>query len=211
MAGDKQYFYHANQLMKQMNIKLLFICGNVYEKTDFKSGFCGISPKNDNTMSFYKLKLFDSIKLAWFYLKEYIQNPKYINSSLLDTIGAFFSYYFIPHKYLNLYQYIDWNEDTVNKVLKKYGWEFDKEINSSWRIGDGTAAIYNYIYYTIAGLTEFDTFESNLIRTGKINRNQALSVTIKNNKPRLKSLLWYTNTINTSLKQILSVVHKNAL
>ena len=50
--------------------------------------------------------------------------------------------------------------------------EFAKDSKTSWRIGDGTASFYNYIYYTIAGFTEHDTFRSNQIREGVISRDQ---------------------------------------
>ena len=38
---------------------------------------------------------------------------------------------------------------------------------------DGTAAFYNYIYYTVAGFTENDAFRSNQIRAGVLNRSEA--------------------------------------
>ena len=31
---------------------------------------------------------------------------------------------------------------------------------------DGTAGFYNYVYHTVAGFTEHDTFRSNQIREG---------------------------------------------
>ena len=34
----------------------------------------------------------------------------------------------------------------------------------------GTAAFYNYIYYTLAGVSEHDTFRSNQIKEGQITR-----------------------------------------
>jgi hypothetical protein len=53
--------------------------------------------------------------------------------------------------------------------LKLYDWKKDVDSKSKWSIGDGAATFYNYIYYTMAGFLEHDTFRSNLIREGDIN------------------------------------------
>lgn len=49
-------------------------------------------------------------------------------------------------------------------ILEEYDWERAEGRDETWRIGDGTAPFYNYIYYKLAGFTEFDTFKSNQIR-----------------------------------------------
>lgn len=212
MAGDKQYFYYANQLMKQMNIKLLFLCECPLEKTDFKSGFCNIPPKTINKGKFYSISIKSKIKMILYYLKEYVSNPSYLNKSLFDTIWAFKSYYFIKHDFVSLYDYIKWDEKEINNTLiKQYNWETDPEINSTWRIGDGTAAFYNYIYYTMAGFTENDTFKSNQIREGVIIRNKALKIVNLNNKPRIKSLTWYANTIGVKLSSSIKKINEKPI
>ena len=91
-----------------------------------------------------------------------------------------------------MFDYIDWDEEEINKVLKQnYNWEISNDTTSTWRIGDGTAAFYNYIYYTIAGFTENDTFRSNQIRQGKISRKHAMNLSIDENKPRFESINEY--------------------
>ena len=206
MAGDKQYFYYANKLMKQMNIELMFLCESPLERTDFKSGFCGILPKKDNH-KFYALSIKNKIKMALFYAKEYLINPSYINRSLFDTAWAFGSYYFIPHNYISFYEYIKWNEEKITSTLKRYNWEIDNETSTTWRIGDGTAAFYNYIYYTMAGFTENDTFRSNQIRESEIKRSKGLSIINKDNKPRLGSLIWYANIIQIDLIKTIRAIN----
>ena len=68
-----------------------------------------------------------------------------------------------------------WDEnEIVNTIINEYGWETSPETDTTWRIGDATAAFYNYIYYRIAGFTEHDTFRSNQIREGQITREQAI-------------------------------------
>jgi len=212
MAGDKQYFHYANQLMKQMDIKLLFLGECPLEKTDFKTGFCGIPPKTKIKGKFYSISLKSKIQMIFYYFKEYLLNPSYINKSLWDTLWAFKSYYFIKHDFVSFYDYIKWDEKKIDDTLiKQYNWETDPEIDTTWRIGDGTAAFYNYIYYTMAGFTENDTFRSNQIREGIINRNKALEKITFNNKPRIKSLTWYANTIGIKLSSSLQKINEKSI
>ncbi len=53
-------------------------------------------------------------------------------------------------------------------------------------IGDGTAPFYNYIYLTVGGFSEHDTFRSNQIREGLITRDQAMAaIETENQWPRV--------------------------
>src|SRR5690606_30996958 len=104
--------------------------------------------------------------------------------------------YFTPKEYLYLFRYILWDEQEIEKTLiNEYDWELAPDTKSSWRIGDGTQAFYNYIYYVGSGLTEHDTFRSNQIREGAIDRARALELAHIGNQPRLESLIWYFDTI----------------
>jgi hypothetical protein len=206
MAGDKHYFYYAEKVRRQVGAKLIFLCENMLERTDFKTGFCNVRPKFDQERA-YTLSLIGKIKLAQYYLREYLTNPRYINSSLIDTLGAYFCYYMMPRNYLNLYRYIKWDEKTIISTLtNEYEWECAIDTESTWRIGDGTAAFYNYIYYTIVGFTENDTFRSNQIREGVITREQALRFVDKENQPRYESIKWYCDTIGIDFSETLKVI-----
>ncbi|MDP3245157.1 MAG: hypothetical protein Q8M83_05895, partial [bacterium] len=157
MAGDKQYFFYANKVSRQIGCELIFLCENPLETTRFKSGFCGVPPRHGTNQT-YELSLNDRATIALFYAWQYIQNPSYLNTTIIDTLWAYACYYFISHPYINLYEYIQWDEDLISSTLiESYNWETAKDTKSTWRIGDGTAAFYNYIYYTIGGLTENDT------------------------------------------------------
>ena len=208
MAGDKQYFYFANLLMEQNNLNVSIMGENMLETTRFKSGFCGIKP-NFNSEHTYTLSTSDKLKMIFYYGKEYLLNPSYINGSLLDTLDAFKSYYMIKHQNVNLFDYIPWEEEKVEKVLiEEYDWETDPGTKTTWRIGDGTAAFYNYIYYVVAGFSENDTFRSNQIREGVISRDFALQRTSTENFPRWDSIQWYCNTINIDFEKTVSVINK---
>ena len=111
--------------------------------------------------------------------------------------------------YLYLYHHIPWIEDEVNDVLKnQYSWEGSSDTTTTWRVGDGTAAFYNYIYYVVAGFTEHDTFRSNQIREGMISRKEALEYVSKENQPRWETLEWYAKVIGFNIDHALQVIHK---
>ncbi len=207
MAGDKQYFYYANKLMEQAGVNIAILGENFMETTKFKSGFCGIPP-TFGTEHTYTLSALNKLRLAFYYGKQYLANPAYINTSLLDTVGAFASYYLIPHHVLNLFNYIMWDEDKiVSTLIKEYNWETATDTQTTWRIGDGTAAFYNYIYYCVAGFSENDTFRSNQIREGVITREQGLKAIYDENQPRLASIQWYCNIIGIDMESALERIN----
>ena len=199
MAGDKSFYFYANQLKKRTGIKLFLFCaGNRYETTDFKIGFCGI--RANSATGILRMSAFKSAQLVWYYGKQYLLNPAYFNQSVLDTIGAFFSSYMMPHDYLYLYHYLRWDErEIMDTLVGQYGWETADDTAATWRIGDGTAAFYNYIYLTVAGFTEMDTFRSHQIRAGALDRETALRRVKEENAPRYKSIKWYLNSIGMDL------------
>ncbi len=196
MAGDKQFYYFANQLRKKTGIQLFLFCAGVrYETTDFKIGFCGIGGGSPGAI-LTSLSMRRKIQLAAYYGRQYLGNPAYMNSSVWDTLFAFFSSYMMPHDYHYLFHYADWNEQTVMKVLdEEYDWERASDTPATWRIGDGTAPFYNYIYYTVAGFTEMDTFRSHQIRDGVMDRAEALERAKAENEPRYEAIKWYLNSI----------------
>lgn len=208
MAGDKQYFYYANQLMNEYQLNLVFFGENKYENTNFKSGFAGIKP-NFNKKKIHTLSVSEQMKMGLFYLKEFINNPAYINSTLFDTIWAFFSYYQIPHDYLDIFSYYMWDEKKVNDVLiNEYNWETETGYNSTWRIGDGTAAFYNYLYYIIAGFSENDTFRSNQIRQGAMTREEGAHLISQENRPRWEAIKWYCDTIGIDFEKTIKRINQ---
>jgi glutamine---fructose-6-phosphate transaminase (isomerizing) len=208
MAGDKQFFYYVNQIKKQTGIKLDIWSSNSLENTDFKVGFCGVSPEFDKER-IDELSLSKKAQLISFYLKNFIGNPSYINTSLIDSAWAYWSYYFEKRKdYYLLFDYIKWDEKIIEKTLfEEYNWEISPDTTSTWRIGDGTAAFYNYIYYTVAGFSEFDTFRSNQIREGLITREEGLNFIAQENRPRFESMKWYLDTIGVDMEKAIKIVN----
>ncbi|CAN5396642.1 N/A [soil metagenome] len=208
MAGDKQYFYYANVLLQQNDLKLSVLGENMLEITNFKSGFCGIKPKFPVSLA-YSLTTKDKVKLASFYAGEYIMNPAYINSSIIDTLSAFRSYYLTPHTSLNVFDYLEWKESkVVDTIISEYDWETSPDTTTTWRIGDGTASFYNFIYFMVAGFTENDTFRSNQVREGILKREDALKTAERENQPRWESIKWYLDTIGLDFESSLQRITK---
>lgn len=194
MAGDKHWYYYANRVTKQLNLPAVFLSTNDLERTHFKIGFCGIPPiQNDLRRGGGTI---DKLHLISYYGYNMLRNPYYLNRSIPDTLSGFLSFYQAPRSYIRFFEYVKWDESRINKTLiEEYDWETDPETSTTWRIGDGTAQFYNYIYHTIAGFSENDTFRSNQIREGLINRQQALEAVREENKPRYNGIKWYLTAI----------------
>jgi hypothetical protein len=208
MAGDKQFFYHANQLMKHTDVRTMFFSENKMEKTDFKMGFCGIdnsSHSHERTHTLYFTSFGSKVQLVAYYLGQFIKNPGYWNTSLVDTFLAYLSTYVIAHDYILLFEYIPWDEEKIVNTLRKcYDWELSPDTESTWRIGDGTASFYNYIYYRMAGFTENDTFRSNQIREGFLTRDKALELIYRENQPRFTSIEEYLQLVELDFTDVLT-------
>ena len=115
----------------------------------------------------------------------------------------------IPHDYFRLYDYIPWDERIIDDVLiNEYDWEIAPDTESTWRIGDGTAPFYNYIYYSVCGFTENDTLRSNQIREGVLDRDKALELVYRDNQPRWESMDWYFKTVNLDGTDVLQAIHR---
>ena len=211
MAGDKQYYHHLSSVRKQLGLDLAILGENMLERTDFKTGFAGIPPYNADPNHVYTLPGLSNLRLMAYYAKEYLVNPGYINMSILDTVLAYAVYYVMPVAYLNLYNYVQWKEsDIVPTLIKEYNFELSPDSCTTWRIGDGTAAFYNYIYYNTVGFTENDTLRSNQIREGHITREEALDLVRKENRPRCESIHWYLSMIGLDqhMEDVLRIIHE---
>jgi len=208
MAGDKEMLFFGRKMIEQTGIKLLMWCnGHNYEYTPFKSGFAGMSPEANTFMNWVSWK--NKLGYFSFFLKEVMLNPSYINTSIFDTfMGAMWQFVIpLPESTFLLYEYVPWDEDTVNQTLiNQYNWEVAPDTTTTWRIGDGTAAFYNYIYMATAGISEHDTFRSAQVREGAVERSKALELIKEDNKPRIESLEWYANVVGFDVNRAIEIV-----
>ena len=137
-----------------------------------------------------------------------LKSPGYFNSSIYDTLsGEYYRSFTKKSDYFDVYEYWQWDEDLISNCLEDYEWEKAPDTKTTWRIGDGTAAFYNYIYYTVAGFTEHDTFRSNQIREGQISREEALVLAAEDNIPRYPNIKWYLDAIDFDFKSVIEKVN----
>jgi glucosamine--fructose-6-phosphate aminotransferase (isomerizing) len=206
-AGDKHFFKYSEILSKENNIPLNLWSINPLEVTHFKSGFLGVPPDFVKT-KVYRSGLIKQVDYQKLRLKSMIRSPRYFNASIFDTLSG--EYYRSKSKdssYAHLFDYFKWDEYKVETTLDHYAWERSPDSTSSWRIGDGTAAFYNYVYHRVAGFTEHDTFRSNQIREGDLTREEALQLIESENVPRYRNIKWYLDTINLNFSDVISKIN----
>ena len=207
-AGDKHFFRHVETIKNQTKINLNLWGINPLEVTHFKNGFLGIPPDFHEEHVYLNgiQKQFNYHKLRF---KAMSKNPAYFNKSLWDTLsGEYYRSFKRKKDYFHVFDYWKWDEIEVNNTLKMYDWEKAPDTNTTWRIGDGTAAFYNYIYYKIAGFTEHDTFRSNQIREGQLSREEAIKLIEDENLPRYANIKWYLDAINLDYKQVIKRINE---
>ena len=206
MAGDKLFYHYGRQIRKETGVEITVFCaGQQVEQMEFKIGFCGVNQTLTNNTKLYQYKTMVKVRLAMWYLKQYLRNPYYINESLLDSFLAFYSSFIDKDDFLYLFHYIHWEEELIEKTLKEeYGWEADDRFGKNqWRMGDGYTAFIDYIWYTVAGFSEYDNFRSNQVREGLITRKDALELAAEDNKPRMETLLEFSQLIGFNLEEVL--------
>lgn len=208
MSGDKYFFYYTNRLKQQTGIALNIWGINRLENTDFKTGFAGVAPKFDKRR-IYSMSLAGHARFWAFVGSNVVMNPALINSSNLDSIGSILSRYLFPQRdYYSFFDYYSWNEHEIEDVItREYDWERAIDTESTWRIGDGTASFYNYVYFTVAGFSENDTFRSNQIREGLLSREAALQKLEQENAPRYENIRWYLEIVGLDYEPTIKVIN----
>ena len=207
-AGDKHFFRHVETVKKQTGVSLNLWGVNPLEVTHFKKGFLGIPPDFEERRV-YSHGLINQLEYHGKRTKAMLESPKYFNRSLWDTLsGEYFRSFTEKKDYFHIFDYWRWDEAEVdNTLLETYEWEKSPDTTTTWRIGDGTAAFYNYVYYTVAGFTEHDTFRSNQIREGDLTREQALILIERENIPRYQNIRWYLDAIGMNFTEVIKVVN----
>lgn len=205
--GDKQAEYHINKIAKKFRIPLVVTgAGNALETTHFKHAFMGVKNADVKGVGM-DLSFHGKIQLLFSYALEYFKNPRYVNGSMIEMLRSFFIQYISASpggtKWLHFFQYHKWDEDEVLPLIRKeLVWESPEDTILSWRTDDATAPFYNYLHYMMAGFTENDTFRSNQIREGVLNREEALKIVNEENKPRIEKIRDYLKLLDLSFEDI---------
>ena len=207
MAGDKHFFRHVETVKKQTGISLNLWGVSPLETTHFKSGFLGVPPDFAET-KVYSGGALKQLRYQWLRFNAMTRSPGYFNSSLWDTMSG--EYWRSVNKktdYFHVFDYWTWDERIVDQCLAMYEWEKAPDTNTTWRIGDGTAAFYNYVYRTVAGFSEHDALRSNQIREGQISRDEALVRIEDENRPRYANIKWYLDAIGMDFESTIRTIN----
>lgn len=206
-AGDKHFFRHIETVKAQTGISLNLWGINPLEVTHFKAGFLGVPPDFEEKRV-YSHGAMKQLRYQYLRLKAMLQSPGYFNSSLWDTLsGEYYRSFTKKTDYYHIFDYWRWDEKQIDDTLAEYDWEKAPDTKTTWRIGDGTAAFYNYVYYTVAGFTEHDTFRSNQIREGDLTRSEALDLVMEENAPRYPNIKWYLDAVGIEFEEAIRVVN----
>ena len=208
-AGDKGFMDLGRTLCKELNLEFsVQATGYQLEQREFFLGFTGIKQnlKNNQRMSSYGLAT--KLKIFLWYSYRTLKNPAYINGALLDNFNGYLSSFIKKENSLHLFKYIEWNEKEIGDTLKnEYGWISDKSYGKNqWRMGDGQTSFNNFIYYHIAGFSEYDNFRSNQIREGLIDRKEALMLCEEDNKIKFDTLKNFSEIIGFNLDDVLTKI-----
>jgi hypothetical protein len=208
-AGDKHFFRHVETIKQQTGISMNLWGVNPLEVTHFKAGFLGIPPDFEEKRV-YSHGAMKQVRYHVLRFKTMLESPGYFNSSLWDTLsGEYYRSFTNKKDYYHIFDYWKWDEKQIDDTLtNKYDWERAVDTNTTWRIGDGTAAFYNYIYQSVAGFTEHDTFRSNQIREGDIKREEALALVLDENRPRYPNIKWYLDALGMDFPETISVINR---
>jgi len=206
-AGDKHFFRYVETVKEQTGVRLNLWGVNPLEVTHFKAGFLGIPPNFEEKLV-YTHGVMKQLRYQWLRLRAMLRSPGYFNRSMWDTIsGEYYRSFTAKEDYFHIFDFWRWDERVVDDTLARYDWETAPDTNTTWRIGDGTAAFYNYIYYTVAGFTEHDTFRSNQIREGDLTREEALRLVEDENRPRYPNIKWYLDAVGLDFLSTVRVVN----
>lgn len=207
-AGDKHFFRYVEHIKRQTGVNLNLWGVNPLEVTHFKAGFLGIPPDFEEKRV-YSHGISKQLRYHRKRFGAMLESLGYFNSSLWDTLsGEYYRSFTEKKDYYHIFDYWTWEEDIVEDVLiNQYDWEVAVDTPTTWRIGDGTAGFYNYVYQTVAGFTEHDTFRSNQIREGQITREKALELIKEENKPRYQNIKWYLDTLNLNFRDVIKIVN----
>jgi glucosamine--fructose-6-phosphate aminotransferase (isomerizing) len=207
-AGDKHFFQHIETVKRQTGVALNLWSFNPLEVTHFKAGFLG-EPPDFYTRRVYSHNVSKQFHYQYLRLKAMLRNPAYFNTSIWDTLsGEYYRSFTEKRDYYHVFDYWRWDEDLIGKTLiEEYDWELAPDTRATWRIGDGTAAFYNYIYHTVAGFSEHDTFRSNQIREGEITREEALVKVAEENRPRYQNIRWYLDILGFDFRSVIQTIN----
>ena len=190
---NKEIFRHAHRL----RVGAIIYGGNRFEY--FPSGPASIDIDSENRYSFLNMVrdnfsrivrgiriVINSPALLRYWMTFFKASVLYVNQY---TVYLRLLYPDI-HRF-DYYHYADWNEEKITAVLKNLGWKLPAGCTSSWRADCIFEAVKNTAFKDQLGFTYAEAMYSNLIRAGKMTREEARIRLEKEtiSEPRLRKAL----------------------
>ncbi len=199
MAGDKKFLFHEKILRKKLDIPITFFgTGDQTENRPFYYFLAGAKYEKAKTdiVVMNNTNLQTKLNLGMFYSWNYLKNPKYFNSSFLESLKAYYYSFFHDHRYYGYFDYVDFKEENINNLISDFDLETDQKYGKVlWRMGDGQSSFNNLLYSTLCGFSEIDDYESTKVRLNRISRDDALKSVIDHNMPKKNNLEYFFSLI----------------
>lgn len=207
-AAEKHFFRYNAVVCDRLNADFNIWGTCPFETTHFKAGFLGIPPYFE-TNSVYSSGIFSQLRYQAKRFAAMCHSPGYFNSSIFrNLLGEYYRSVAAKVGYIHIFNYFPWVESNINNILvNEYDWELSPDTPTSWRIGDASAAFYNYVYFHVAGFSEHDTFRSNQIREGQLSREHALTLVEQENVARVANIKWYLDVLNLPFDNVMQCVN----
>ena len=210
-VGCKLMWWEILKIAKKNNITLMVSGGNRFEDTSYKKALLGV--KSDVSWEDTFLKVIKGV------IKEVFRNPRYLNPLFFKhylkayLFGDMYSLgtriFFKKIKKIDLFYYIEWNEEKIVKRLKsEIGWEYPEETNSSWRFDCYISYLKDYLYEKTINITEKDDFYAKIVREGLISREEALKRLEKENKIPEEYIKFVLDDANLTFKEFDEAIEK---
>jgi hypothetical protein len=190
---NKNVFRHAHRL----GIKTVIYGGNRFEY--FPSGPASIDINAENRYSFFTM-VRDNVARLFKGIGILASSPallKYLFTFFKASIiyvNQYTVYLRIRYPEIQRFDYYhsaEWDENQIHAVLKNLDWKLPPGCNSTWRADCVFEAVKNTAFKNQLGFTYAEAMYSNLIRAGKITREEALNRLEKEtiSEPRLQKAL----------------------
>ncbi len=110
-------------------------------------------------------------------------------------------------KEIHLYDYVEWDRKTIVDTIQKIGWSKPQESATSWRIDCSLIPLINHLYIKAYGVSKIEIGFSNMIRSGKMDREDALRQVEENERmtdiEKVKSILREINISSFYINKII--------
>jgi hypothetical protein len=136
----------------------------------------------------------------------HLVNYKLYRSMLLKEYGAC-----SPDglKEIHLYDYIEWDQRViVQTIQEELGWSVPPESPTTWRVDCALIPVINYLTEKAYGVSKIELGFSNMVRSGKMEREDALRrvemVKRGTDVGKLKTFLSGIGVPETSIRQVIN-------